>query len=92
DIYMPGEKVCKKFGTRIVKVKVISLGDGTHEAAKQADQAVKADVAKDINKNVVGNAATQEDWTKAQKQKSADSGEAVNSTTVSSATPRPAKP
>src|SRR5438309_4778052 len=63
DIYMPGEKVCKKFGTRIVKVKVISLGDGTHEAAKQADQAVKADVAEDINKNVVGNAATQEDWT-----------------------------
>ena len=84
DIYMPGEKVCKKFGTRIVKVKVISLGDGTHEAAKQADQAVKADVAKDINKNVVGNAATQEDWAKAQRPRSANSGEAAAS--------RPAKP
>ena len=71
DIYMPGEKICKKFGTRLVKVKVISLGDGTHEAAKQADQAVKVDVAKDINKNVVGNAATQEDWIKAQKQNTA---------------------
>jgi 3D (Asp-Asp-Asp) domain-containing protein len=68
DIYMPGEQVCRKFGTRLVRVKVISVGDGTHEAAKQADQAVKADVAKDINKNVVGNAATEEDWTKTQKQ------------------------
>jgi 3D (Asp-Asp-Asp) domain-containing protein len=71
DIYMPGEKVCKKFGTRVVKVKVISLGDGTHEAAKQADQAVKVDVAKDLNKNVVGNAATQEDWLKAHRQDTA---------------------
>ena len=71
DIYMPGQRPCKKFGTRIVKVKLISMGDGTHEAAKQADQAVKADVAKDINKNIVGNAATQEDWIKAQKQDTA---------------------
>ncbi|MBV8708628.1 MAG: 3D domain-containing protein [Acidobacteriaceae bacterium] len=68
DIYMPGEATCKKFGTRLVKVKVISLGDGTHEAAKQADQVVKTDVVKDINKNVVGNAATEEDWVKARKQ------------------------
>jgi len=91
DIYMPGEKACKKFGTRIVRVKVISVGDNTHEAAKQADQAVKADVAKDLNKNVVGNAATQEDWLKAQKGGAQPNGTA-NPATASNTSPKPAKP
>lgn len=99
DIYMPGEKVCKKFGSRFVKVKVISLGDGTHAAAKQADREVKADVAKDIDKNVVGNAATQEDWAKAQRQatgpsanKATDGAEAVIAVPAAGATPKPGKP
>lgn len=62
DIYMPNARVCKKFGTKPVQVKVIELGAGTHAAAQQADQAVKQDVAKDISKKVVGNAATEDDW------------------------------
>ncbi len=62
DIYLPNARVCRKFGTKLVKVKVIELGDGTHAAAKQADQAVKQDVKQDIAKKVVGNAATEADW------------------------------
>ncbi len=62
DIYMPSAVACKKFGVKRVRVRVIELGDGTHQAAKQADQAVKQDVAKDVQKGVVGNAATQVDW------------------------------
>lgn len=62
DIYLPSVTACKKFGVKPVRVKIISLGDGTHTAAKQADQAVKQDVKKDLDKNVVGNAATQVDW------------------------------
>lgn len=62
DIFVPSAAACKKFGVKPVRVQVIQLGDGTHEAAKQADQAVKQDVAKDVQKGVVGNAATQVDW------------------------------
>src|SRR5690349_19398049 len=42
DIYMPTDAECKKFGVKRVKVKVVQLGDGTREATKQADHAVKA--------------------------------------------------
>lgn len=62
DIYLPSARVCRKFGVKRVRVSVIELGDGTHQAAKQADQAVKQDVAKDVQKGVVGNAATEVDW------------------------------
>jgi 3D (Asp-Asp-Asp) domain-containing protein len=64
DIYMPTEAECKKFGVKRVNVKVIQLGDGTREAMKQADHAVKADVQKDVEKGAVGNAATELDWKK----------------------------
>jgi 3D (Asp-Asp-Asp) domain-containing protein len=62
DIFIPSEEVCKKFGVKRVRVKVIELGNGTHEAAKEADHAVKADVAQDLEKKAVGNAATEDDW------------------------------
>jgi 3D (Asp-Asp-Asp) domain-containing protein len=62
DIFLPDEAACRKFGKRKVKVKVIQLGDGTQAATKQADHAVKADVSQDVQKNVVGNAATEDDW------------------------------
>jgi 3D (Asp-Asp-Asp) domain-containing protein len=65
DIYMPNEKACRKFGSKLVRVKVIQLGDGTQAATKQADRAVKEDVSKDVHKQAVGNAATDEDWVKA---------------------------
>lgn len=62
DIYMPNEPECKRFGVKPVKIKVIQLGDGTREAVKQADQTVKKEVARDVAKGTVGNAATQVDW------------------------------
>jgi rare lipoprotein A len=62
DIYLPSTAECMKFGKKPVHVKVIELGNGTREAAKQADQAVKKDVADDISKGTVGNAATEKDW------------------------------
>ena len=62
DIYMPSEKECKRFGVKPVRIKVISLGDGTRQAVKQADTVVKSDVAKDVAKGKVGNAATEVDW------------------------------
>src|SRR4051794_37956888 len=65
DIYMPSEAACKKFGSKLVKVKVIQLGDGTRAATKQADKIVKEEVAKDVRKQAVGSAATNEDWQKA---------------------------
>jgi len=68
DIYMPSEAACKKFGSKIVRVKVIQLGDGTRAATKQADQAVKQDVVKDVNKQAVGGSATEEDWAKSRAQ------------------------
>src|SRR5947209_7291416 len=45
DIYMPSESACKKFGSRLVRVKVLQVGNGTQAATKQADKAVKQDVA-----------------------------------------------
>jgi rare lipoprotein A len=75
DIYLPSEAACRKFGRRRVKVKVIELGNGTHAATKQADQAVKADVSKDVQKGAVGNAATEDDW--AAKHRDATKGAAT---------------
>jgi 3D (Asp-Asp-Asp) domain-containing protein len=62
DIYMPDAKACKKFGAKRVKVQVVELGDGTRAGARQADQSVKRDVAQDVQKAAVGNAATEDDW------------------------------
>ena len=62
DIYIPSTAECRKFGKKVVQVKVLELGDGTHTAAKQADQSVKNDVAQDLQQGVVGKAATQTDW------------------------------
>jgi 3D (Asp-Asp-Asp) domain-containing protein len=62
DIFIPSDAVCKQFGVKRVRVKVIELGDGTHAAAKEADHQVKADVAQDLAKKAVGNAATEADW------------------------------
>lgn len=68
DIYMPSETACKKFGTKLVRVRVIQVGNGTQAATKQADQAVKQDVANEVNQKAVGSAATEEDWAKARAQ------------------------
>ncbi|HEX3685006.1 MAG TPA: 3D domain-containing protein [Bryobacteraceae bacterium] len=62
DLYVPSTVECKKFGVKRVSVRVLQMGAGTHEAAKQADQAVKQDVKQDVSKGVVGNAATEHDW------------------------------
>jgi hypothetical protein len=43
------------------------LGKGTQQAAQRADQAVKADVVRDLQRNVTGNAATEEDRRPVQK-------------------------
>lgn len=64
DIYIPSTTACKKFGRRRVKVDVIQLGDGTHEAAKQSVHQVKKDVKKDVEQGVAGNAATEQDLAK----------------------------
>ncbi|MFL6414674.1 MAG: 3D domain-containing protein [Bryobacteraceae bacterium] len=82
DIYMPSEQACKKFGTKVVRVKVIQLGNGTQAATKQADQAVKRDVDKEVQKQAVGSAATTEDWAKAR-------AEGKISTTPNRTPPRP---
>lgn len=85
DIYMPSARVCRKFGTKPVQVRIIELGDGTHAAAKQADQAVKHDVAVDVAKKVVGNAATEDDWVakRAKETASATTPATATSTTKS---------
>jgi 3D (Asp-Asp-Asp) domain-containing protein len=62
DIYLPDVSACRKFGVKRVNVTVIELGNGTRQAAKQADQAVKQDVTKDVQKGTVGSAATEADW------------------------------
>jgi 3D (Asp-Asp-Asp) domain-containing protein len=62
DIYLPSTPECVKFGKKAVRVKVIEIGNGTRAAAKEADQAVKKDVDKDIARGTVGNAATEHDW------------------------------
>ena len=62
DIYLPSASACRKFGVKRVNVTVIELGNGTRQAAKQADEAVKQDVTKDVQKGTVGSAATEADW------------------------------
>jgi 3D (Asp-Asp-Asp) domain-containing protein len=62
DIYIPNTAECKKFGKRVVRLKVIQMGDGTHASAHAADQAVKKEVAKDVQNGTVGRAATEIDW------------------------------
>jgi len=84
DIYIPNVRACRKFGKKRVKVKVIQLGDNTQATTKQADQAVKADVKADVQKNVVGNAATEDDW--AAKHRAETKGNA-GSTAPSTSTP-----
>lgn len=75
DIYMPNTKECMRFGKKRVKVQVIELGNGTKAATQQADHVVKTEVAKDVAKGVVGNAATEGDW----KAKGAATAKAVES-------------
>jgi 3D (Asp-Asp-Asp) domain-containing protein len=62
DLYVPSTVECKKFGVKPVSVKVLELGNGTHQAAKQADQTVKEHVKQDVANGVVGDAATEHDW------------------------------
>jgi 3D (Asp-Asp-Asp) domain-containing protein len=62
DLYVPSTAECKKFGVKRVSVKVLELGNGTHQAVKQADQTVKEHVKEDVAKGVVGDAATEHDW------------------------------
>jgi 3D (Asp-Asp-Asp) domain-containing protein len=62
DIYVPSGADCMKFGKRHVRVRLVSLGDGTHQTTRDANQKVKQDVKSDLASNVVGNAATEEDW------------------------------
>lgn len=64
DVYIPSTIACKKFGRKRVSVRVIQLGDGTHEAAKQSVHQVKQDVKKDVEQGVAGNAATDQDLAK----------------------------
>ncbi len=61
DIYMPSTVRAKKFGIRPVNVKIVEMGKGTDASARQADQAVKVDVARDLRNNGVQAAATKED-------------------------------
>ncbi len=89
DIYLPNTAECKRFGKKPVRVKVIALGDGTQQAAKQADQAVKKDVAQDVAKGTVGNAATEHDWaTKGSAAKSTAETPASAPATTSPAAPQ----
>lgn len=71
DIYIPSTIACKKFGKRRVKVEVIQVGDGTHEAAKESVHQVKQDVKKDVEQGVGGNAATEQDLATQENRKTA---------------------
>jgi 3D (Asp-Asp-Asp) domain-containing protein len=82
DIYLPNASACRKFGVKRVNVTVIELGNGTRQAAKQADQAVKQDVTKDVQKGTVGSAATEADW--------AAKGGPVAAATTGTTNPEPA--
>lgn len=62
DIFIPSHAACIKFGKRQVMVRVISLGNGTHAATKQADADVRQDVKQDLTHSVVGNAADETDF------------------------------
>ena len=90
DIYIPSTAVCRKFGKRRVKVRVIEMGDNTQETTKAADHAVKADVAKDVQKNVVGNAATEDDWAAKNRDAAKRNGAAPSTGAPSPTTPSPA--
>jgi hypothetical protein len=93
DIYLPSTPECIKFGKKPVRVKVIELGNGTHEAAKQADQAVKKDVDQDIAKGAVGNAATEKDWaTKGAATKAAVLGSSSTTEPAKIQKPAPSQP
>jgi 3D (Asp-Asp-Asp) domain-containing protein len=92
DIYFPSEAACRKFGRRRVKVKVIQLGNGTQAATKQADQAVKEDVSKDVQKNAVGNAATEDDWAASHRTGRNANGPARSTPPGGSSTTTPSNP
>jgi 3D (Asp-Asp-Asp) domain-containing protein len=78
DIYLPSTPECMKFGKKPVRIRVLEIGKGTHESAKQADQVVKQHVATDVAHGVVGNAATEHDWaTKGGPVKAAVTSEAA---------------
>jgi len=62
DIYLPTVSACRNFGVKHVRVRVIELGNGTRQAAKQADEAVKQHVDEEVQKGAVGSAATEADW------------------------------
>jgi 3D (Asp-Asp-Asp) domain-containing protein len=61
DIYIPNLAACKKFGVRTVKVKVVRLGDNTHQAATVADREVKQDIQQDLEHHAPLGAATADD-------------------------------
>jgi 3D (Asp-Asp-Asp) domain-containing protein len=93
DIFLPDEAACRKFGKRKVNVKVIQLGDGTQTTTKQADHAVKSDVSQDVQKNVVGNAATEDDWAAKNRaagktRKNAPTAPAADSSTTAPSNPK----
>ncbi|MGI9074861.1 MAG: 3D domain-containing protein [Bryobacteraceae bacterium] len=92
DIFLPSEAVCRKFGKRKVNVKVIQVGDGTKATTKQADHAVKADVSQDVQKNVVGNAATEDDWAAKNGAASKTRGNTPSAPPTDSSTPTPPDP
>jgi 3D (Asp-Asp-Asp) domain-containing protein len=92
DIFLPSEAACRKFGKREVSVKVIQLGDGTKATTKQADHAVKADVSQDVQKNVVGNAATEDDSAAKNGAASKTRGNTPSAPAADSSTPTPQNP
>ena len=93
DIYLPSTPECVKFGKKSVRVKVVELGNGTHESAKQADQAVKKDVDQDIARGAVGNAATEKDWaTKGAATKAAVLNSSQGGEPAKAAKPAPSQP
>ena len=73
DIYIPSQQACRKFGRKRVTVRVVALGDGSHQTTKDAQHVVKQDVKEDLAKKAVGNAATEDDWA-AKKAKEAKTG------------------
>ncbi len=62
DIYIPNERACRKFGRKTVRVKLVSLGHDTKSNVKDAVHSVKQDVKQEVQKNAVGDAATEADW------------------------------
>ncbi len=89
DIYMPSSAECMRFGARRVRIRVIHLGDGTQAETKSSDQIVKKEVAKDVEKGVVGNAATEVDWNAkgSATKKAAETGTLPPATTATPVSP-----